>query len=73
MTMKSEIEAALQAHSIWRERFKDILHGRAPFDLDMISSSNQCVLGQWLSNEGKQLIPPALHSEFACGIKSFIK
>lgn len=71
MAMKSEIEAALQAHSLWREHFKDILHGRAPFDLDMISSTNQCVFGQWLSNEGKQLIPAALYSEICLQHQEF--
>jgi hypothetical protein len=63
MAMKKEIEAALQAHSLWREHFKDILHGRAPFDLDMISATDQCELGKWLSKEGKRLLSPAAHKD----------
>jgi len=43
--MKSEIESALRAHAAWRERFNDILNGRAPFDLEKISATNQWFLG----------------------------
>lgn len=63
MAMKSEIEAALKAHSLWRERFNDILHGRAPFDLGMISATDQCDFGKWLSSEGKRLLSPEAHKE----------
>jgi Chemoreceptor zinc-binding domain len=63
MAMKSEIEVALQAHAAWREHFKDILNGRAPFDLKLVSASDQCVLGKWLANEGPRMIPAELHDE----------
>ena len=63
MGMKNEIEAALQAHAAWRERFNDILNGRAPFDLAKISATNQCIFGQWLDNEGYRMIPSELHDE----------
>ena len=63
MAMKSEIEAALHAHSAWREHFKDILNGRAPFDLKSIGASDQCTLGKWLINEGQRMIPAELHDE----------
>lgn len=63
MAMKSEIEAALQAHAAWREHFKDILNGRATFDLKSIASHDQCVLGKWLINEGQRMIPAELHKE----------
>ena len=63
MSMKSEIETALKAHAAWRERFKDILNGRAPFDLAKISATNQCIFGQWLDNEGYRMIPSELHDE----------
>lgn len=63
MGMKGEIEAALKAHAAWRERFKDILNGRAPFDLVIISDAHQCVLGKWLDSEGYRMIPSELHSE----------
>jgi hypothetical protein len=63
MAMKSEIEAALHAHAAWREHFKDILNGRAPFDLKSIGASDQCTLGKWLINEGLRMIPAELHDE----------
>jgi methyl-accepting chemotaxis protein len=63
MAMKSEIQAALHAHAAWRERFKDILHGRAAFDIAMISASDQCNLGKWLMDEGYRMIPSELHDE----------
>lgn len=63
MAMKSEIEMALQAHAAWRERFKNILNGRAPFDLQEINASNQCTLGKWLINEGQRMIPCELYDE----------
>jgi hypothetical protein len=61
--MKSEIEEALQAHYAWREHFKDILYGRAPFDLKSIGAADQCILGKWLINEGQRMIPSELHDE----------
>ena len=63
MGMKSEIEEALQAHAAWREHFKDILYGRAPFDLKSIGAPDQCVLGKWLMNEGHRMIPSELHDD----------
>jgi hypothetical protein len=63
MGMKSEIEEALQAHYAWREHFKDILYGRAPFELKSIAAPDQCVLGKWLVNEGQRMIPTELHDD----------
>ena len=63
MAIKAEIEAALNAHSLWRERFKDILNGRVPFDIATINATDQCVFGQWLNNEGYRMIPSQLHDE----------
>lgn len=71
MAMKSEIEEALHTHAAWRERFKDILYGRAPFDLDKISATDQCVLGKWLANEGHRMIPSELHDEICAVHKEF--
>lgn len=63
MRMKKEVEAALQAHSAWREQFKDILNGRSTFDLAKISATDQCIFGKWLNNEGHRIIPSELHDE----------
>lgn len=63
MAIKAEIEAALRAHAAWRERFKDILNGRVPFDIATINASDQCVFGQWLENEGYRMIPSQVHDE----------
>lgn len=61
--MKKEIESVLQAHSAWREQFKDILNGRSTFDLAKISATDQCVFGKWLDKEGHRMIPSELHDE----------
>jgi hypothetical protein len=63
MAMKSEVDEAIKIHVAWRERFKDILYGRAPFDLDVISASDQCTLGKWLVNDGYRMMPAALHRD----------
>lgn len=63
MAMKSEIETALQAHAAWRDKFKDILNGRASFNLETISAADQCFLGKWLANEGHRMIPSELHDD----------
>jgi hypothetical protein len=63
MGMKGEIEAALRAHSLWRKKFKDILNGKAPFDLTKISATDQCEFGKWLDNEGYRMIPSETHDE----------
>lgn len=71
MAMKSEIEAALHAHAAWRERFKDILNGRAAFDLATINDDHQCALGKWLDSEGNRMIPSELHAEICVVHKEF--
>ena len=71
MAIKSEIEVALQAHFAWREHFKDILNGRAPFDLAMVSASDQCKLGKWLINEGPRMMPSELHDEICAVHQEF--
>ena len=71
MGMKSEIESALRAHAAWRERFNDILNGRAPFDLEKISATNQCVFGHWLDNEGHRMLPTQVRDEIGLVHKEF--
>jgi len=71
MGMKKEIESALHAHALWRERFNDILNGRAPFDLEKISATNQCVFGHWLDNEGHRMLPTQVRDEICLVHKEF--
>lgn len=71
MGMKSEIEAALHAHTLWRTRFKDFLNGKAAFDLDTISATDQCEFGKWLDHEGHRMIPSSLHDEICRVHKEF--
>ncbi|HEU0186485.1 MAG TPA: CZB domain-containing protein [Gallionellaceae bacterium] len=61
--MKSEIEEALKAHTLWRKEFKDILNGRLPFDMMKVSATDQCGFGRWLDNEGYRMIPSETHDE----------
>lgn len=71
MGMKSEIEAALHAHTLWRTRFKDFLNGKAAFDIDTISATDQCEFGKWLDHEGYRMIPSSLHDEICRVHKEF--
>ncbi len=71
MSIKSEIETVLNAHAAWRENFKDILNGRAAFDLSKISATDKCFFGNWLENEGKRMIPADLHTEISAVHKEF--
>lgn len=71
MAIKSEIDEAIRAHALWREKFRDILYGRAPFDLTVISASDQCSLGKWLVNDGYRMIPAALHRDICNEHKEF--
>jgi hypothetical protein len=71
MGIKSEIESVLHAHAEWRERFNDILNGRAPFDLAKISATNQCVFGHWLDNEGHRMLPTQVRDEICLVHKEF--
>ena len=71
MGMKSEIESALHAHTLWRTRFKDFLNGKAAFDLDTISATDQCEFGKWLDHEGHRMIPSSLHDEICRVHKEF--
>jgi hypothetical protein len=71
MGMKIEIEEALHAHALWRKQFKDVLNGRASFDLAIISATDQCIFGKWLDNEGLRMIPSEPHSEIRAVHKEF--
>jgi hypothetical protein len=63
MGMREEIDAALEAHALWRKRFKDYLAGRAPFDVDRASATDRCGFGHWLDREGYRLMPTELHAQ----------
>lgn len=60
MSMKDEIDAALQAHAAWRKRFKDFLAGHTAFDIDAVAATDQCDFGRWLARDGHRLIPGEL-------------
>ncbi|HUW36334.1 MAG TPA: CZB domain-containing protein [Rhodocyclaceae bacterium] len=61
--MKSEIDWALEAHSIWLKKFRDFLNGRVPFDVTRIGVADQCDFGEWLDKEAYRLIPKRLHKD----------
>lgn len=63
MAMKSEVEDALHAHTLWRTRFKDFLNGKSSFDIESISATDRCNFGKWLDNEGYRMIPSSLREE----------
>lgn len=63
MGMKSEIEQALEAHALWRKRFKDFLNGRGSFEIATVGANDQCQFGQWLNREGHRLMPVSLYDD----------
>ncbi len=63
MSVKTEIEAALEAHAHWRARFKDFLNGRAAFDIDGIDNDADCAFGDWLLHEGRHLLAADIHEQ----------
>ncbi len=73
MGIKNEINAALNAHSAWKNNFKDFLNGRASFDLASIDATNQCDFGKWLNNEGYRMVPSELHTEICAVHEEFHK
>lgn len=71
MGMKDEIDAALQAHAAWRKHFKDYLYGHAAFDLDNVSTTDQCDFGRWMGKEGHRLMPTELHDQITTAHAEF--
>lgn len=71
MSMKSEIEQALDAHAAWRKRFKDFLNGRGAFDAATAGANDQCQFGQWLNREGYRLMPSELYDDIRAAHDEF--
>ncbi len=71
MEMKNEIDEALNAHSAWKQQFKDFLNGRATFDLATVDATDHCRFGTWLDNEGYRMVPSEIHSEIRSVHKEF--
>ena len=71
MGMKSEIEQALEAHAVWRKRFKDYLNGRGSFDAATVGANDQCQFGQWLNREGSRLMPTSLYGDIRAAHDEF--
>lgn len=71
MGMKSEIDHALESHSIWLKRFRDFLNGRASFDVTRTGVTDQCDFGKWLNQEGYRLMPEQLHKDICAAHATF--
>jgi methyl-accepting chemotaxis protein len=65
MSIRRDIEYAIQTHGEWKTRFRDFLSGRAPMDLSVVGQSHACKLGHWLDNEARRMLSPEDHAE-AC-------
>lgn len=63
MSLKEDIEQAIQAHGAWKAKFRDCLSGKAAFDLASIDDTHACELGRWLAQEGRWLLPEKNHDE----------
>ena len=73
MTIKAEIQQALEAHAAWRARFKDFLGGKAALDEAAIGDTHGCRFGNWLDNEGYRLMPESRRDEVRAAHDEFHK
>lgn len=62
MTIKGDIEDAIQVHGAWKAKFRDFLSGRAAFDMSEIGQPDTCKLGIWLGNGARRKLSPENHT-----------
>lgn len=65
MTIKSDIEDAIQVHGAWKAKFRDFLSGKVGLALTDISHTNTCKLGRWLDEGARRKLSPENHAK-AC-------
>jgi Chemoreceptor zinc-binding domain len=65
------LNAALAAHTAWKQRFCELMESRFDLNPDQVGLTTICKFGQWLEGEGKALLSPddylsldQLHSQF---------
>jgi Chemoreceptor zinc-binding domain len=60
------LQQALEAHQAWRARLQKVLDGDSEekFDVEFVSSDNQCALGKWIYGEAKNLYSKLPEYEF---------
>lgn len=63
MSLKADVEYAIQQHSAWKMKFRDFLSGKAGLDVPTISEPNHCHFGEWLEAEGRQLLEAQFFDE----------
>jgi hypothetical protein len=63
MSLKEDIEQAIDVHGAWKAKFRNFLSGKAAFDLSAIGDTHACELGRWLAQEGRWLLPQRDHDE----------
>ncbi|TCV89659.1 CZB domain-containing protein [Sulfurirhabdus autotrophica] len=71
MSLKDDIEDAIQEHNAWKVKFRDFLSGKLALDLSKLEETNCCKLGHWLEHKGGKLLQSkhyaeicTFHSEF---------
>ncbi|MDO8893258.1 MAG: CZB domain-containing protein [Sulfurimicrobium sp.] len=63
MTIKSDIEDAIQVHGAWKAKFRDFLSGKTGFDMSEIGQPDTCKLGIWLGNGARRKLSPENHAQ----------
>jgi len=63
MTIKSDIEDAIQVHGAWKARFRDFLSGKVGLTIADISLPDACELGVWLNNGARRRLSPENHAQ----------
>lgn len=63
MTIKSDIEDAINVHGAWKAKFRDFLSGKAGLDLPDIGRTDACKLGKWLDDGGHRMLSPEDHAK----------
>jgi len=50
--MTEFLDKAISAHSAWKTRLRDAIHGKQQVDPATVSKDNLCDLGKWIHGEG---------------------
>lgn len=63
MSLKEDIEDAIQEHNAWKAKFRDFLSGKLALDLSKLGETNCCKLGHWLEHKGCKYLQPKHYDE----------
>jgi len=71
MSLKEDIEDAIQEHNAWKAKFRDFLSGKLALDLSKVGETNCCKFGHWLEHNGCKLLQPKHYDEICTHHREF--